>query len=116
MQKPKPLDILIFLSAIFVSCMLISNSLNISGSRVIVQANGKRYEYSGDANGLYKVQGSLGFTTFEIKDGHVHITDSPCQNKTCVNQGWASPLVCLPNDVIITLEKANEGDFDAVSQ
>lgn len=119
MQKPKPLDIVIFLAVIFVSVVLINRFLNIKGSRVVVNANGKRYEYSANQSGVYKVQGTLGFTTFEIKDERVHILDSPCQNKICVNQGWASPLVCLPNDVIITLENdsaQNEGAFDAISE
>lgn len=121
MQKPKPLDILIFSAALFISAALIKKSFAFKGSRVIVQADGKRYEYSATANGVYKVQGTLGFTAFEIKDRRVHITDSPCQNKICVNQGWSSPLVCLPNNVIITLEDENpedkgEGAFDAVSQ
>lgn len=121
MQKPKPLDIVIFLAAILASVVLIKKSFAFKGSRVVVEADGKRYEYSSDENGIYKVQGSMGFTTFEIKNGRVHITDSPCQNKICVNQGWSSPLVCLPNDVIITIENENlenegEGAFDAVSQ
>lgn len=124
MQKPKPLDILIFSAAIFISLALIKKSFAFKGSRVIVQADGKRYEYSASENGVYKVQGTLGFTTFEIKDGQIRITDSPCQNKICVNQKWSSPLVCLPNDVIITLENqekndgqnSNKGAFDAVSQ
>ncbi len=119
MQKPKPLDILIFSAAIFISLALIKKSFAFKGSRVIVQADGKRYEYSASANGVYKIQGALGFTAFEIRDGQIRITDSPCLNKICVNQGWQSPLVCLPNEVIITLENGeeqSEGAFDAVSQ
>ena len=66
---------------------------------------------------MYTVEGELGPTTFEIKDGRVHITDSACPNKTCVAQGWHSPLVCLPNKVIITVKsEGGEVEFDAISE
>ena len=66
------------------------------------------------ADGVYRVQGALGVTTFEIKGGRVRIVDSPFPNKLCVQQGWHTPLVCLPNNVLITLEA--EEAFDAVSE
>ncbi|MBO4508325.1 MAG: NusG domain II-containing protein [Spirochaetaceae bacterium] len=50
-----------------------------------------------------------------MKEGKVHIIDSPCKNKICINQGWSSPLVCLPNNVTITLQEP-EGGYDAISQ
>ena len=82
-----------------------------------------KYEYSAELDGTYTVAGELGETTFEIKDGRVRITDSPCPNKTCISQGWHNPLVCLPNKVMITVEgEAGQGSgrgevqLDAVSE
>lgn len=88
---------------------------------MIVRANGEQYAYSLDAEGTHKVEGAKGTTSFEIKGGKVRIVDSSCPNKDCIRQGFGGTLVCLPNDVIITIENADsetdgeKGKFDAVS-
>ena len=110
------LDILIFTGVIFAGIFLTIKNVSKKGSIVEVNANGTKYEYSAKKDGLYTVCGELGLTTFEIKDGKVRITDSPCPNKNCISQGWHSPLVCLPNNVIITLKDEDKGGFDGISE
>lgn len=120
MKKILPLDIvslvLIFGLAIFIT----KKTFSQSGSRIVAVADKTHYEYSATKNGIYSIQGSIGATTFEAKNGKIRIIDSPCPEKKCVAQGWSSPLICLPNNVIITLENdkaaAQNGEFDAVSQ
>ena len=114
MKKIRPLDFVFAFISIGFGIFFTIKNISQKGSSVLVNADGKRYEYSAKKDGIYKVGGAIGITTFEIKNGRVRIIDSPCPNKTCVNQGWHSPLVCLPNNVIITVEK--EGEFDAVSE
>ena len=120
-----PIDILIIFLIAAAGIFLTVRGLGQKGSRVVVNAAGVKYEYSVSQNGTYTVAGELGPTTFEIKDGRVRITDSPCPNKTCISQGWHNPLVCLPNKVIITVEseigqgrgRSNEEvQLDAVSE
>ena len=125
-----PLDILIIIFFVAAGVFLtVRSATRQKGVRVCVNANGTHYEYSTLKEGLYTVQGELGETTFEIKDGRVRIIDSPCPNKTCIGQGWHNPLVCLPNKVIISVEgeagknAADEskgykkrGKFDAISE
>ena len=118
-----PLDILIIILVVAYGVFLTVRSTRAQkGGRVCVNANGAQYEYSASKDGVYSVQGELGETTFEIKDGRVRITDSPCPNKTCITQGWHNPLVCLPNKVIITVESESEKgskkgvEFDAISE
>ena len=120
-----PIDILIIFLIAAAGIFLTVRGLGQKGSRVLVNAAGVKYEYSVSQNGTYTVAGELGPTTFEIKDGRVRITDSPCPNKTCISQGWHNPLVCLPNKVIITVEseigqgrgRSNEEvQLDAVSE
>ena len=110
----RQLDFVFFCLLVAAGVYLTVSSFSKSGAKVRVLANGELYEYSAEADGIYSVEGVLGETTFEIKEGRVHIIDSPCKNKICVNQGWSSPLVCLPNNVTITLE--DNGDYDAISQ
>ena len=102
-----PIDILIIFLIAAAGIFLTVRGLGQKGSRVLVNAAGVKYEYSVSQNGTYTVAGELGPTTFEIKDGRVRITDSPCPNKTCISQGWHNPLVCLPNKVMITVEGEN---------
>ena len=114
MKKFRLLDFIFTIAVLVLGIYLTVRKFSQKGSLVKVNAAGSHYEYSAKQDGIYKVAGALGMTTFEIKDGKVRIIDSPCPNKTCVNQGWHSPLVCLPNNVIITLEE--EGEFDALSE
>lgn len=122
MQKPavRPLDFLIFVLVLICGVLFTVRGAVRKGSRVVVNAAGVKYEYSASKNGTYTVDGELGPTTFEIKDGRVRIVDSPCPNKTCVAQGWHNPLVCLPNKVMITVESEagteGGGEFDAISE
>lgn len=56
----------------------------------------------------------------EVKDGAIHMKDSTCDDKLCVEQGEITPenyedralrnwVVCLPNQVTIELVLADEG-------
>lgn len=105
--KLLPFDIIIIIIIAGCGVFLTVRGLGQKGSRVLVNAAGVKYEYSVSQNGTYTVAGELGPTTFEIKDGRVRITDSPCPNKTCISQGWHNPLICLPNKVMITVEEEN---------
>jgi len=113
-MKLKIGDYLIFLYILFISIFLISKIRVKNGKKFIVNADGKEYEYSLMENKIYQVSGSLGITKIEVKDGRVRIIDSPCKNKTCIHQGWGNHIICLPNDVIITV--VSEDEFDALAQ
>ncbi|MCR5218960.1 NusG domain II-containing protein [Treponema sp.] len=115
MRKIRILDFVIVAALMAAGIYLIFKNSLKKGNTVVVKAGENEYEYSAKADGIYKVHGLLGITTFEIKDRKVRIIDSPCQNKNCVNQGWHSPLVCLPNEVIITIEDQGE-DYDAIAE
>ncbi|MGP1496786.1 MAG: NusG domain II-containing protein [Treponema sp.] len=114
MQKIRVLDFVILFIIMAAAVFMTVKNISQKGNKIIVHALGKDYEYSSETDGTYSVEGLIGTTTFQVKGGKVRIIDSPCANRLCINQGWASPLVCLPNEVIITLE--NQGEFDAVSE
>ncbi len=113
----RPLDFVFFALLLSAGLFLTIKSISKTGAKVVVMANGELYEYSAENDGTYSVEGLIGETTFEIKQGKVHIIDSPCKNKICINQGWSSPLVCMPNNVTIVLEDNGEnGEYDAISE
>jgi len=61
--------------------------------------------------------------TIEIKDHNIRMHSAECKNNLCVKQGWANdtllPIVCLPNNVIITVSNSvpnEENDkYDAIT-
>ena len=117
MKTFRPFDFILFFSSLFCGVFLTVKGMNTKGNKIRVNAGGTEYEYSAASDGTYTVEGTLGKTTFEIKDKKVRIIDSPCQNKTCIKQGFHTPLVCLPNNVIITVISGHENrDFDAISE
>jgi hypothetical protein len=68
------------------------------------------------------VTGPLGDSIIEIKGGRVHMKDSPCPDKLCVQQGWTDrgAIICLPNKVVISLGEGDqnipEPGYDAVTR
>ena len=117
MKKTTIADWLIIAAVLMSGIFITIKNLNRTGSIVRVQAAGTEYEYSLSREGIYTVEGAAGKTTFRIHEGKVCITDSACPNKICVHSGFSNPIVCMPNDVIITIEKSSgELDFDACSE
>jgi len=102
------------------------------GDYVLIEARGKivkRVRLNEHLRYVFKVEGPLGFTTIEIYRGKVRVLDSPCPYKICEKMGWIKTprqmIVCLPNEVIITVESGDieklRGDryftdLDAVSR
>lgn len=65
---------------------------------------------------------SGGHNTIEIRPGSVGILDADCPDQLCKKQGFIEdgsiPIVCLPNRLVIELEKSDdvEEELDAVTQ
>lgn len=110
----KPADFAVFFLVLVSAIFLILNSGRVKGTFVTVTACGNEYQFSLSKNGVFQVEGEIGITEIEIKDGKVRIKDSACPNKTCVHQGWANTIVCLPNRVIVSVEDG--GEFDGIAQ
>ncbi|MCR5494747.1 MAG: NusG domain II-containing protein [Treponema sp.] len=114
MKNLKPLDFIIFIFLIAFSIFLIKNTKSVSGDIVHIHSENADYAYPLKKDAVYKIPGPLGYTLVQVKNKKVRIIDSPCPSKSCLKQGFHSPIVCLPNKVIVTIE--NYGDFDAVSE
>lgn len=117
----KPGDFLIVILILCFSVFVIIKNSGSQSGKVIVNTRETVYEYSLDNDGVYKIPGDIGDTVFEIKDKKVRIIDSPCPNKTCIAQGWTTPIICLPNNVVIHVvesetETRRNGGFDGISQ
>lgn len=64
-----------------------------------------------DEDKTYTFSGSYGEMHLEVKDRQFRVIDVECPNHNCEQMGWQNeesltPIVCLPNEVII-YAKAN---------
>lgn len=85
------------------------------GNTLHVQAADNEYRFPLDKNGIYEVEGEIGTTVIEVRDGRARFLSSPCPNETCVLEGFQDFIVCLPNKVIASTE-SDEGDVDATTR
>ena len=60
-----------------------------------------------------------GFNIIEVERGWVRISEADCPDGFCIRQGWinggAAPIVCLPHQLVIKIERAHSPDVDAVA-
>ena len=76
------------------------------GNTVQIEVNGNPvYLLPIEKDRIVSVKGSLGNTVIEIKNHKVRITESPCDNKLCIQQKWIEKgsIVCLPNRVVVII-------------
>jgi len=102
------------------SGMFLIHQVVSQGQNVRIEMDGKPvYILPIDRNNAVSVEGPLGKTQIEIKDHKVRITESPCNNKLCIHQGWTQQgtIICLPNRIIVTIEDEphQSGTVDAIT-
>ena len=110
-------DKILIICVMIISLCLIVPLLKheVLASVAIVQVKNKevlRIDLSKDAN--YQVQGSLGPVHIEVKDGAIRVSQENSKHHYCSMQGFVSsvnePIVCLPNDTVITIQGENPGE------
>ena len=89
-----------------------------SASHVLLYQNGQlvqRWPLRLDSQ--LSLQGPLGRTVVEVRDGRARIAADPSPRQYCVQQGWlrgaGSTALCLPNRTAITLEGDSGHDTQA---
>ena len=120
-----PADILLVLAVIGLSAFLIMNGVASAGDdvdlEVIISVNGQEVLAFPLKEGRRElvIDGFQGKSYVEIVDGRVHMIDSACPDKLCVNMGWKShsgeSIICLPNRVVIEI-RSREGGPDVINR
>ncbi len=109
---------IIIFSAVLIICsglwILISN-LSLCTNIVGIYQNNKLVKTI-DLNSVTKeyeitLKGEAGKNTILVSRGHIKMKSAQCPDKVCVNHGElksnTSPIVCLPNKVVIKFENNN---------
>ncbi len=118
-------DIVLFLLLLVLAALLFWRAFAYgkSGETVEITLHGKPYgvyALSEDRVILVEDPDRDAANIVEISGGKVHMSEADCPDKLCVRQGEISrdrqTIVCLPNQVIVTVYAAEESGFDAVAE
>ena len=115
------MDIIIILSAAAVAFIsLYSAYIQPRGqTQVMIQIrNDEKWFFPIDARETVAVKGPIGETIVRIEGNRAWIESSPCDNQTCVAAGFISRqgqwAACLPNNVLLMLFGAKDGNVDSI--
>ena len=120
----KPADFLILLSALLFTGWLyvtfwFDHGHQGQADRLLIQyAENDPVEYPLSKAQIISIDGHIGTTLIEIKQGRARFIHSSCRNQFCVFHGWLSvagdTTACLPNRISISLQ-GSRNDFDAIA-
>jgi len=84
----------------------------------IMDQSGREFTVPLSTNQQLSIEGPLGVSLVEIKDGQIRFLDSPCRGKQCVHAGWLKEsgefAACLPNRVSITVS-GKDALYDSIN-
>lgn len=118
-MKLKPFDIVSIAVAVLVvaAFSVFAYGDRAEGSQVRIETEDASFIYPIDEDRELDVEGPIGHTHVEIRDGRVRITESPCREKICIAGGWVKRadewVACLPNRVFLRVQGGEETGVDA---
>ena len=106
------------LLAVSLAVVLITTLTRREGGYVEVEKNGELVAtYSLSVNGEYSLNG--GTNVLVIEGGVAYLKDANCPDKTCVKTGKihyvGQSIICLPNEISITVRGGSDNGVDLVS-
>lgn len=109
--------------AIVVQKHMRESAVNVDGLVCSIQVDSK-YVWQGKLPGIEKkrirVEGPLGMSEVEIREGRVHMVQSPCPDKICEKSGWidlaGETIICVPQKIIVSIKsKKVRKDIDEIA-
>ena len=106
------------LFAVSLAVLLITTLTRRDGGYVEIEKSGKVIaSYSLSINAEYELNG--GTNILVIENGEAYLKDANCPDKTCVKTGKiryvGQSIICLPNEISITVRGNSDGGVDFVS-
>jgi len=113
--------VLVVLAAILYAVMYFGIGTAESGGTKVAVVTYKQQEVlriDMTVDGTYTVTATLGEVTIEVKDGAVRVEKETSPYHLCSIQGWVShsntPIICLPNDLVVVIENGGSGSEDVI--
>lgn len=113
MMKKADIFLVLFLMAVCVGLLIPLFNGSLQPDTAVVRVRNEevmRLDLSRD--GTYTVAGTLGDVHIEVRNQAIAVTQENSPHHYCSRQGYVSssvtPIVCLPNDTVITIEKSEE--------
>lgn len=96
------------------------SSYNSTGSRVIIESDGKTYgSYPLSEGRRITVTRGKHSNIVQIKDGGVSVTEASCHNQVCVKHKaihtTGESIICLPNKMVVKITGKGGNDYDGIS-
>lgn len=111
----------LLLTLVVVALIVVPGMIANQGAEIEIRAGDRvAGRYSLDTDRRIEVEGPLGRTVVEIKDGQARIVASPCPHKFCTRMGAVTRegglVACVPNRVVIGMAKQPPNGLDAVTR
>lgn len=123
LHKQTPLlkagDYAVVLAAAGVCAALIAVSWGGEASRAVVRSGGQVVaEVRLSKNQEVTIDGALGPSVIQVRDGRVRVASDPSPRQLCVRQGWLTragdAAICLPSQVTVELV-AGASPYDSLT-
>lgn len=122
MKRNDIILIVIILIAAAGGMLYYANMARTPAAEIVVRIGETEYQrlpLNQDAE-LEIVNADGGTNYLVIQDGYGRVTDASCPDQLCVHQKsihqTGEVIVCLPNQVTVTVEGGEEADLDGVAQ
>jgi|Deesub1362A_J573_1020465.scaffolds.fasta_scaffold12449_2 hypothetical protein len=118
MSRGDKITLVVLLLLIFFTLFLTKGLISPGGKRAVILLKGREVKKVslGDEK-KFKIMGSLGEMTLEVKKGKVRVLESKCPLKVCIERDWISSkgeeIICIPNEVRVKIEGENR-EFDEI--
>lgn len=71
-------------------------------------------------SGEYRISNGDSYNVIEITEGGVRMKEADCPDQICVSHRQISrdgeSIICLPNQVVVTIQSSNSSEIDGVAQ
>lgn len=109
-KADKILIVLLMVTSLLLFIPILNNA-PASNTAVVTVSNEEVLRIDLSQNKEYEVNGTNGKVHIEVKDNQVRVTQENSPQHICSKQGFVSdpnvPIVCLPNDTVVTIEADN---------
>jgi len=110
-------DFVVIVSLVIAGLYLLVSGKTSASTVTISTTEGEVLKLSLNDDRLVEIEGRLGKSVIEIKDGKVRFVDSPCPHHLCMRRGWIHEggdwVACAPNGIMVSI--SGDAKFDAIT-